>query len=218
MNTLSYAAIERLTSIYKLLEEEKGKGSLFISSKTIEELSGFSAEKVRKDISSLKKHLSGTSINPHGGQGYEIEELLANMRSSLGFDREIPACIVGLGRLGTAILNHQDFFNSNYSLAAGFDSNINKLELLKTDVPLYPSHEITRITAREEIKLGIIAVPATSAQETADRLIEGGISGIINFAPTALGTKKREVFIRNVSIIGELRILSAQIKVSGLAL
>jgi redox-sensing transcriptional repressor len=214
MNTLSNAAIERLTSIYKLLQEKNAKDALYISSKAIAELSGFSADTVRKDISALKRQLSGDAIHPHGGQGYDREELLETIRSSLGFDSVIPACIVGLGRLGAAILDHQDFLESNYTLVAGFDSNINKLELLRTDVPLYPSHEITSIAARKAIKLGIIAVPASSAQEIADRLIEGGISGIINFTPIALGSKKDEVFIRNVSIIGELRILSAQIKVS----
>jgi redox-sensing transcriptional repressor len=116
---------------------------------------------------------------------------------------------VGLGRLGSAILAYERFSNSGYSIIAGFDSNINKLETIRTNIELFPAHDITDIVRRKKIDVGVIAVPASAAQESADRLIEGGARGIVNFSPALIQLKRKDVHITNLDIVTEFSILSA---------
>ena len=53
----------------------------------------------------------------------------------------------------------------------------------------------------------MIAVPARAAQETADRLMDGGIKVIVNFSPVAIKVKNN-VMIRNIDLLGECMLLS----------
>ena len=112
-----------------------------------------------------------------------LRELIGD---SLGLKTPRKACIAGLGRLGSAILDYSGFTESEFTLAAGFDSSVNRIELLRTKVPLYPSHRMETIVRREGIELGIIAVPERAAEDVASRMIRAGVKGIINFAPVIL--------------------------------
>ena len=135
------------------------------------------------------------------------------VRSSLGLGIKRNACIVGLGRLGSAILNYPDFIPSGFEIKAGFDSNINKIELIITDIPLYPSYEIEEAVRREKIQLGIIAVPPQSAQNTAKKLIDGGVKGIVNFAPIVIKSELKDVFISGVfKFVEDKKFLGEQVK------
>jgi redox-sensing transcriptional repressor len=118
------------------------------------------------------------------------------------------ACIVGLGRLGTAILNYGQLGPHGFDIVAGFDSNINKIETISTDIPLFPAHEIALVVKRKGIELAALTVPAQATEETVDKLIEGGIKGIVNFTPAVIRPAKN-VFVRNIDLVGEFRTLSA---------
>jgi len=143
--------------------------------------------------------------------GYIVKNLMHAIQKALGFDRQYKACIVGLGRIGSALINYQGFGESGYVFAAGFDSSINKLEITDAPFPLFPAYQIPEVIAEKNIELGIIAVPAHAAQETAERLIRGGVKGIVNYAPVSIRHDSPDVIIRNTYVVGELRILTAQL-------
>jgi redox-sensing transcriptional repressor len=65
------------------------------------------------------------------------------------------------------------------------------------------------VVRKQRIEIGILTVPPEAAQETADRLVRSGIRGIVNFTPVVLSVKSDQVVVRNVSLAGELNILSA---------
>lgn len=197
-------AVERLSLLYRFLEERTAADGPLVSSARLEELTGIPAHTIRKDISYLDEE-------PGKGAGYDPASLRELIRRNLGLGRVRNACIVGLGRLGSALLAYSGFSGGEFRLAAGFDTSMNRIELLRTDVPLYPAHELERVIERERIELGIIAVPARAARETARRMIDAGVRGIINFAPVMVGEKKDGVFVRNISVLGELTVLSALI-------
>jgi redox-sensing transcriptional repressor len=123
--------------------------------------------------------------------------------------------VVGLGRLGTAILNYDDLRTDGFMVVAGFDSNINKLETIKTAVELFPAYEIADVVKRKAIDIGVIAVPEKAAQETADRLMDGGIKAILNFSPTSIRIKP-DILIRNIDLLGECGLLSTLLSIKGL--
>lgn len=202
MPAIPKPTISRLCKIYSLLEELEDKGQLKLSSNEIGRRLGVGSHNIRKDLTYLGE--TGTT-----GSGYEIKKLKDQIAVSLGFTRKRKACIVGLGKMGTAILSNEMFFSKNFDIIAGFDTNINRLETLKIDIPLYPTYDIPVVVKREKIELALLTLPGETAQNIAEKLIEGGIKGIVNFSPVVLSSPDDKVYITNIDIIDEFRFLSA---------
>jgi len=70
-----------------------------------------------------------------------VRKLKKHLSAKLGLNKGKKACVVGLGRLGTAILNYGQLGQHGFAIVAGFDSNINKIETINTEIPLFPAHE-----------------------------------------------------------------------------
>lgn len=207
MNTISQPTVNRLCALYQLLTEMAGAGVAVVSSSTLGEKVGIGSHNVRKDIS----YLGGIG---NYGTGYDVAKLRDSIASRFGFNEKKCACIVGLGRIGGALLQHAQNSKDEIMIIAGFDSNINKLETIKTTISVYPAYQITEIVKRMGIVLGIIAVPESAAQDCASKLIDGGVKGIINFTAAHLKVNQENIFVKNMDITSELRILSAFIKIS----
>ncbi len=200
---LSKAALYRLCGILRILEEFSKDGVVNISSGELGEILDETAYSIRKDISFLDNIISGK-------KGYVVRNLIEEIKNKLNLNERKKASIVGLGRIGTAILNYSGFEDGGYDIVVGFDSSTNKIETMKTEIELYPSYEIEDVVKMKKIELGIIAVPAQFAQEIANRLINSGVKGIINFAPVII--KANGVYIKNIDLITEFNFLSAVIK------
>jgi len=209
--------------MYTVLEELDLQGQGEISSASLSALLGIPAHTIRKDISYLAgspvdsnhqkaaEAVQDTGPSPRTSQGYQIPLLIKRIDRALGVSAPLKACIVGLGRIGMALLSYQEFIPRGIHIVAGFDKDINKIELTASPVPLFPSYEIEEQIEVLRIDLGVIAVPAPSAQQVADKLIRGGIRGILNFAPVTLKSEK-PVVIRNIYMVEEFRFLSALIR------
>ena len=202
-------SVIRLCLMYRFLEKLDASSVKTVFSSDIGENLGVTAHTVRKDISFLGE-IGNTAA------GYDVAKLKNHIYRHLGLDKKRFACIVGLGRLGKSLLNYEQFLDGEYKLIAGFDSDINTLEMTKTSISLYPSYRIEELVRDLKIELAVIAVPSTSAQDVADRLISGGVKGIINFAPVIVKSQSGDVVIRNIDFYGELRILSALLNLKGL--
>jgi redox-sensing transcriptional repressor len=219
--------LERLARLYVLLGKLQQQGLGVVSSKRLSELLGVPDHTIRKDLSCLRdktfvKGKPGDGGKPadtewakmdkpgaSGGRGYPLDALRTLIGEQLGLTRPRTACLVGLGNLGVAILHRKIWQEGVYRLVAAFDSSENRLELLSTKVPLYHARELEGVVRKQQIEIGILTVPPEAAQETADRLVRSGIRGIVNFAPVVLSVKSDQVVVRNVSLAGELNILSA---------
>jgi redox-sensing transcriptional repressor len=193
---------ERLLRLMRVLEQNRG---ISITSAEVEALTGWSRSTIRKDISCL-------SGRPQAGNaGYSPEELLPAIRKALGLDRCRRFCVVGLGRLGSAYLNFRAFELEEFELIAGFDTNVNRVEILKSPVPLYPAYKMAEVISRFSVEMALLCVPEEAAQTAAEKLAAAGIRGIVNFAPVALKLPP-EVVVRNIYVVDELRALAAGIE------
>jgi len=114
---------------------------------------------------------------------------------------------VGLGRLGSACLNSLELLGSGFELAAGFDANVNRTEMLKSPAPLYPAYKLEEVVSRFGIEIALLCVPGEAAQATAERLAAAGIRGMLNFAPAPV-TVPPGIAVRNIRLADELRALS----------
>ena len=193
----------RLSSLYDYLIKLHESGMSKISSGELGAGLGQTAHTIRKDISFIGA--AGTA-----GIKYSIADLRALLAERLGFTRVKKCCIVGLGRIGSALMEHFSVHErQEFRVVAGFESNINRLETLQSPIALYPAYRIEEVVRQMRIELAMIAVSPQNAQEVADRCCSGGISGILNFTPAIVKTDNENVSIRSINISGELRVLSA---------
>jgi redox-sensing transcriptional repressor len=212
MNHIPAPVKGRLLYLLGLLEKnaapEKRRGCYagLVTSAKVEELTGWHRDTIRKDISWLEgRETAGSS------GGYDPGVLIPAIKKALGLDRVRRFCIVGLGRLGSAYLNRPFAPGcggmGEFELAAGFDINVNRVEILKSPVPLYPAYKMGEVITRFGIEIALLCVPAGEAQGAAGKLAAAGIRGIVNFAPAAL-VLPPDVAVRNVYVAGELRALA----------
>ena len=232
MDQIPAPARERLLYLMRTLEHTQEK---ILSSAQIEALTGWSSHTIRKDISYLNEN-EGVPVG--SSSGYEKETLLPVIKKALGLNRKRKFCIVGLGRLGSAYLNlgnnrsgamndasggatggNSSTAGGNpgiampdldgFELAAGFDTNVNRIEILPSPVPLYPAFKMGEVIGRFEIEIALLCVPAAAAQTAAEKLAAAGIKGIVNFAPAGLKLPP-EIAVRNVYITDDLRALAVK--------
>ncbi|MDR0289395.1 MAG: redox-sensing transcriptional repressor Rex [Treponema sp.] len=198
-------AKERLLQLMRLLENHVLAGNTGpVTSAQAEALTGWQRDTIRKDISCLGGAAGGNA-------GYEPELLIPLIKKALGLNRLRKFCVVGLGRLGSAYLNFAPPELAEFELAAGFDANVNRVEILSSPVPLYPAYKLAEVVSRFGIEIAMLCVPAHAAQATAEKCAAAGIRGILNYAPVALRLPP-ELAVRNVYVTDELRSLAVRMK------
>jgi redox-sensing transcriptional repressor len=203
MAELPEPSVERLLQLTRVLENIN---SPTVTSAEIEARTGWSSHTIRKDISYLRGELSS-------GVGYDIAALKAAVQSALGLNTVRKCCVVGLGRLGSAYLNFPAFAEEGFELVAGFDSSVNRVEILKSPVPLYPAYKMGEVISRFGIEIALLCVPPSAAQAAAEKLVAAGILGVVNFASVALELPAA-ITVRNVNVVDEMRAVAARIAFS----
>ncbi|MDI6891788.1 MAG: redox-sensing transcriptional repressor Rex [Actinomycetota bacterium] len=193
--------VTRLPIYLRCLSKLSHRGIRIIPSHDLAELAGTSAAQLRKDLSCFGEF--GTR-----GVGYDVDHLSHHLFKFLGLTRERKVAIVGLGKLGSALLRYSGFREKGFLVVAIFDRDSKKVGrrrdgLVVCDVSSLPE-EVKRLGG---VDIGIITTPASAAQEVADKLVSAGVKAILNFAPVSLDVPS-DVFLREVDLSVELQILS----------
>ncbi len=202
---LSDNTIERMCKVFGHLSSER-HGKKFVSSKELAKAIGTTEYTIRKDISFL-------GICGYTRKGYEVNSLKEALGSKLNLNKRRKACIVGLGRLGSALLDYEKFQEDGFEIVAGFDCSINKLERIQTQIDVFSDNDIKEIVAQRAIEVGIIAVPASRAQEAADNLIGAGIKGILNFATYKVIVPENIIYL-NLDFTNALRFIATKVMIN----
>ena len=173
-------AINRL-SIYhrcleKILETEKGKELEFISSSKIAEITGINSAQIRKDLAYFGEF-------GKRGRGYPLINFSRELKKILGLDKKWSVIIAGAGNLGNALIKYKGFLKRGFIIKGIFDNNPAKIGKKLGHIFIYDIKDIEKFILAENINIGILVVPADSAQEVADKMVAGGIKAILNFAP-----------------------------------
>lgn len=199
MKELSIPSKKRLILLERLLCDYPEKT---ITSPKIQDLLGCSAAVIRKDI-------SGLGVNCGASNGYKVAELRQALESALKLSGDEHKCIiVGLTRLGQVLLDNPQLEKSSFRIVAGFDSNVNRTEVLKSVFPLHPTTMLETIIKAEKITYAILTTEESEAQDMAQKLVACGIKGIVNYTPCVL-TVPQGVQVQNVSLIMSLKALTA---------
>ena len=179
-NNIPKATIERLPLYYRCLDKLATFEEVeVVSSKDLGGRLGIPSTQVRKDLSYYGEF-------GRRGVGYNVQELKRSVGKILGVDKLWPAVIVGAGNLGRALVNYGSFEMMGLEIVEVFDNDLSKIGNQINGIEVKSIQSIKETLQGRDIKLGIISVPADSAQEVADEMIAAGIKAIWNFAPTRL--------------------------------
>ena len=174
-NGISKATLGRIPMYLDLLRDLPEERYEHISATTIARKLSLGEVQVRKDLASI----SGAG-KPK--LGYLTSELIENLENSLGCNNYALAVLVGAGKLGKALLDYDEFEKFGIKIAAAFDSNDKEISITGK-IKVKPINEFEDFCKSRNIQLGIITVGAGSAQAVCDKMVECGITGILNFAP-----------------------------------
>ena len=194
------ATVARLPVYLRILTEQGDEGVDSISSERLAELGGVNAAKVRKDLSYLGSY--GTR-----GVGYEVAYLVYQIRRELGLTHDWPVVIVGAGNLGQALAGYAGFSERGFPVAGIVDIDEVKVGSVLSGVRVRHIDELPQIVQTKRVSIGVVATPASAAQDAADRLVRAGVTSILNFAPVVLAVP-RAIEVRKVDLAVELQILS----------
>jgi len=187
---ISKATIDRLPLYFRTLRQIQQEGTEIISSEELGRRIGVTPEQIRKDLASFGEF-------GKKGVGYFVRELIRNIGEILGLHRNWNIAIVGVGHLGWALANYRNFASLGFNLAAVFDIDPAKIGQVIGGVEVAALDRLEDIARERNIHIGVITVPAQSAQDVADRLVAAGVRGIWNFAPIKLNLPE------NVRLVSE---------------
>jgi redox-sensing transcriptional repressor len=177
---LSIQTIKRMPLYYNQIKELKELGETNVSAPVVAKLMGLNEVLVRKDLAAVSE------IGGRPKMGFNITELLQSISRFLGYDNRNDAIIVGVGNMGRALLSYNGFEEFGLRIIAGFDSDEGKLGETAFGKTIFPMDKLKNLCERLNIKIGIICVPATAAQDVCDLLVESGMLAIWNFSPIKL--------------------------------
>lgn len=173
-----------------------------ISATTIAEALQLNDVQVRKDLASVS-----SSGKPK--VGYNVKDLIAELEAFLGYNDIDNAVIVGAGSLGKALLNYSGFKAYGLNIIAAFDLCEEPTEFQGKTV--FPIAQLESFCRKVNIHIGIITVPASSAQEICDLLVNSGIRAIWNFAPVHLVVPDG-ILVQNENMASSLALLSNHLR------
>jgi len=177
--TISKATIDRLPLYYRTLRLAQDDGMDIISSDELGRRLELTPEQIRKDLALFGQF-------GKKGVGYYVNELKFNVGKILGLDNHWNIAIIGIGHLGVALANYQNFIALGFNLVALFDNDPNIIGKTVNHVKVKSIDELQSCAKNLKIDIGVIAVPAQFAQQVADKLVKANIKGIWNFAPVKM--------------------------------
>jgi redox-sensing transcriptional repressor len=176
---LTVGVAARLSRYLQVLTQARKMGKGRISSQEISEYTNINATQIRRDLSTFGKF-------GKRGVGYSIDSLLAEIRKILRTQGQHNIALMGAGRLGEAIASSPIFAEHGITIAAIFDRDPEKVGRNVGRVNVSPVDEMPAICRERNIIVGVLAVPADSAQEATNSLVRSGVKIVFNYSEALL--------------------------------
>ena len=176
---LTVGVAARLSRYLQVLTQARKMGKERISSSEISDYTNINATQIRRDLSAFGKF-------GKRGVGYSVDGLLGEIRTILRTQGQHNIALVGAGRLGEAIASSPIFAEHGINIAAVFDTDPDKIGRSVGNVPVEDYRGLAEAVREKNIVVGVLAVPADSAQAAADDLVDAGVRIIFNYSEALL--------------------------------
>ena len=200
---ISKSVLKRLPGYLSYLKSIPESAPPHISATALANALGMGEVQVRKDLAMVSD----------GGRpkiGYLREGLIDDIEQFLGYDNTTDAVLIGAGKLGQALMAYKGFDDYGLNILAAFDARP-KMEKTDEGKPVYHISKLEHFCRTNKVLMGIITVPAESAQLVADQLVACGIKAIWNFAPTHLDVPGN-ILIQSENMATSLAVLSVHLQ------
>lgn len=189
------ATAKRLPLYYRFILNLHNQGKTRVSSKEL-------SDAVKVDSATIRRDFSYFGALGKKGYGYNVEYLLQFFKDTLEQDSITEVALIGVGNLGTALLNYNFSQSNNTKIVMAFDRSKKTAKTENGNIPIYPIEQLEE--KLNGVEVAILTVPAAAAQDIANRLIDCGIRGIVNFTPARL-TIPDDVRIHHIDLSVELQ-------------
>ena len=176
---IPHIVVSRLPIYLRALEHAQVEGLTCISSQELSERLGVSAAQIRKDLSMFGEY-------GKQGRGYPVGALTEALRRHLHVDRVWNVVLVGVGDLGHALARYRGFSERGFRIVMAFDKDPAKIGARAGELVVEDIRFMARRVQEAGIQIGMIATPASAAQEVANALVFAGVRAILNYAPIHL--------------------------------
>lgn len=176
---ISDAVVRRLPVYLRFLNELSRREVSTVSSQELGQKLDLNPAQIRKDLAYFGDF-------GRKGIGYDVGYLIEKIQQILNLDQQINVALIGAGNLGQALSNYNAYVKDNMKIVAVFDASPGKIGGKINNIEIQPIDMLDETVRSNNIRIGIITVPAAEAQRVADKLIAAGIGAILNFAPTIL--------------------------------
>jgi redox-sensing transcriptional repressor len=176
---LSLGVAARLSRYLQVLTQARKMGRQTISSQELSDYTHINPTQIRRDLSGFGKF-------GKRGVGYNVESLVSEIRKILRTSGQHNIALFGAGRLGRAIASSDIFADHGFQVVAMFDVDPAVVGKQVGNLAVRDFAELDTVVAEQEIVVGVLAVPAGSAQAVADRLVEAGVKIIFNYSEQLL--------------------------------
>lgn len=173
------ATIGRLAVYIQVLDRLRNDGVEVVSSESLASACAVNSSQIRKDLA----YFGEFGVR---GVGYHVAELITAIKQSLGIDRVWNCALVGVGNLGRALLRHRQFEKKGFVIKVAFDCDPYKIGEIIEGLEVICTRKTKHLVTEHDLEIGIITTPPERAQRAANYLVDAGIKGIINFAPTRI--------------------------------
>ncbi|MBU5674440.1 redox-sensing transcriptional repressor Rex [Paenibacillus brevis] len=176
---ISDAVVRRLPVYLRFLNELSRREVSTVSSQELGQKLDLNPAQIRKDLAYFGDF-------GRKGIGYDVAYLIEKIQQILNLDQQINVALIGAGNLGQALSNYNAYVKDNMKIVAVFDASPGKIGGKINNIEIQPIEMLDETVRNNNIRIGIITVPAAEAQRVADKLVAAGIGAILNFAPTIL--------------------------------
>jgi redox-sensing transcriptional repressor len=197
---ISEAVVRRLPIYLRHLNELAMKNVLTVSSQDLGQKLDLNPAQIRKDLAYFGEF-------GKKGIGYDVGYLIEKIRQILKLDRHIPVALVGAGNLGRALCNYNIYLREEMKIVAVFDASQSKQGETINNLTVQPMAELGETIRRLGVRIGIITVPASEAQNVANNFVAAGVEAVLNFAPVVIKVPN-EVRVHHADFTAELQSLA----------
>lgn len=197
---ISELTTNRMSVYLRCLNELALEGANTVSSEGLAKRFHLNSAQIRKDLA----YFGEFGVR---GVGYYVDDLREHLTKILGLNTKHCVAIIGAGRLGTALADYYGLTQTNFTVAAMFDADKNKVGQKIGAVEIFDIKDFARIVKKDKIDVAVIAVPAPVAQNVLAQVMKAGIKAVMNFAPTPLKVEG-DVKMKTVDLTISLESLS----------
>lgn len=194
----------RLPLYVRALTQLQESGIEVVSSHALGDKLQITPAQIRKDLSYFGRF-------GKQGRGYNVGYLLQELRTIMGLDQDWKAALIGVGRLGRAIISYPGFSREGFQVVAIFDASPSLVGTDLGGVIIRAMDDLGPVIRDLGVHIGIVAVPEEHAQGVVDLLIESGVKGILNYAPISPQVPEG-VWVRNIDPVLSLQTLTFHLK------